>query len=166
MDREMETVMRLDAWLERDEGGTVPGDLLRQRGVEIVDPAELDDPSLSRKLWEVIEAAGEIGIYLTFTDHLSDRELYERLVSDMLPEETFLDPEDPTLADIWSPIGGCSNEDNRIYLTYYADEKTRRGWQSDFGEPVPPRQPLPFDRDRLLPSFEERMTSRWNHLRS
>lgn len=88
------------------------------------------------------------------TDHLSDRELYRWLVTDALCEETFLPL--PGSGGAWhtSPIGGCSEEDNEIYLRYYADDDTRERWHRDFGETLPPKEKPPYDRDRLLPGQE------------
>lgn len=157
MDHEINALIRFDAWLERGEGGTVPGELLRQRGIEIVESSKLDDAKLPGKLWELVEELAEIGIYLCFTDHLSDRELYERLFSDILPTETFLDPEDPWTGETCDLTIGGSEEDHRIYLTYYADDEDRRRWQAEFGDPLPAREPHPFDRDRFLPTMEGRL---------
>jgi len=89
------SLARLDAWLEDGEGGVVPLELLRQRGVAIPDPATLADEALTPVLWTLLEAMAEIGLYVSFTDHLTDRELYERLLTDTLLAEAFLDPDDP-----------------------------------------------------------------------
>lgn len=146
---------RLDRFLEGEEEGARPLEVLRAKGLEIPDEPPGDDEALHKKLWEVIEAMAAIGLYVESTDHMSDRELYRYLVSDALREETFLS-DDPASAWHLSPIGGGSEEDNEIYLRYYADDERRADWKKDFGEPIPPKEPLPFDRDRLLPvqSFE------------
>jgi hypothetical protein len=47
---------------------------------------------------------------------------------------------------------GSSEEDLEIRLKYYADEKERLDWSSEFQESVmPPKEPLPYDRDFHLP---------------
>ena len=49
-------------------------------------------------------------------------------------------------------IGSGSEEDNHLYLKYYADEDERRHWHSQFPKDVlPAHEDLPYDRDRLLP---------------
>jgi hypothetical protein len=49
-------------------------------------------------------------------------------------------------------LGGCSEEDNRLYLKYYADDASRKQWHRDFpDDPLPAHQDPPYDRDRLLP---------------
>ena len=40
----------------------------------------------------------------------------------------------------------------QIYLKHYADEEAREHWARRFPEdPIPPHEPLPYDRDRFLP---------------
>lgn len=143
---------RLDEFLEGG-GGDVPLVILRERGVVIPDDdAALDDAALHAKLWEVLEAMAELGIVVDSTNHLSDRELYRWLVRDALTEEAFLSD-----AGIWhiSPIGSGSEDENEVYLRYYADDETREMWKRDFDIVLPPKEPPPFDRDRLLPGGEE-----------
>jgi hypothetical protein len=72
---------------------------------------------------EIAEGMADIGMMLEDTDHLSDAELYRYLVDDALLVETMVSP----AAGHWhlSPIGGGSEEDNEIYLRYYADDEYR-----------------------------------------
>ena len=51
-------------------------------------------------------------------------------------------------------LGGCSLQDIALYLKYYADEKTRESWRSEFPEEVmPDHVDPPYDRDRHLPPY-------------
>jgi hypothetical protein len=143
---------RLDAFLDGSVAGERPIDLLLAQGMTLPDDASLDDAALGAKLWEVVEGAASLGVYLDSTDHLSDRELYRWLTTDALCQEMLLDGCGMTVT---SPIGGCSEEDNEIYLRYYADDEDRAMWRSDLSDPLPDRAPLPFDRDRLLPGRRE-----------
>src|SRR5688572_17562877 len=107
---------------------------LAKSGIEVPDPDQLDDKTLSIKLQEVIYGMAYVGAYLLHTNHLSDRELYEFL-SDCLTEEVVLFPENPDYAYIIDMIGGVGTasgiEDNPTYLKYYADEKARVKWGHD-----------------------------------
>src|SRR5215210_3074015 len=67
--------------------------VLPEAGVSLPSPDELDDVQLKDKLWEVINTLALLGAFLHNTDHLSDRELYTELWSEILPEPTVLMPE-------------------------------------------------------------------------
>jgi hypothetical protein len=127
-------------------------DELARGGVEMPPSRALGDVEVHGKLWEVIQAMTLLGCYLHSTDHLSDRELYELLWSELLREPTTLLPEDPNFACQIDIIGGFSEEDIRIYLRHYADEEARRDWAREFPEyEIPPHEEPPYDRDRYLP---------------
>jgi hypothetical protein len=145
---------RLDRFFDGEEEGERPLDVLRAKGMSIPDEAELDDAALHAKLWEIIRAMAALGMYLESTDHLSDRELYRYLLTDALREETVI-PEAGSGGG-WhiSPIGGCSEEDNEIYLRYYADDASREAWRGHSDEALPPKGKLPYDRDHLLPGHD------------
>lgn len=145
----LEELERLDAFLDGTESGERPLDVLRARGIDMPDEATLDDAAMHQRLWAVIGAMAGFGMYLESTDHLSDRELYRWLMTDALLEEAFL-PMGSSGGWHVSPIGGFSEEDLQVYYRYYADEEDRRRAALD-GDHVPPREPLPYDRDRLLP---------------
>ena len=131
---------------------TTDFDKLIQRGVQLPEPATLDDGALTAKLWEVINALAMLRTFLERTDHLSDRELYEFLWKRGLREETPIEPFDATEAFHLDVLGGCSDEDLHLNLKYYADEDERRGWAKDWPEdPMPAHEDLPYDRDRHLP---------------
>jgi hypothetical protein len=126
--------------------------LLENSGMEVPPPEPLDDESLTIKLNEIVARMASLGAYLLHTDHLSDRALYEYLYHDGLREEAVLFPENPSYAYMIDLTGSGSEEDNQIYLKYYADEEYRRQWASDWpDDSVPDHEPPPFDRDRFLP---------------
>jgi len=125
---------------------------LIQRGIALPPAAELGEAALSAKLAEVIRELAELRCFLEDTDHLNDRELYDWLWSSGLRDES---PDISGVLDgAWhtSPIGAGSDEDTLIWLKYYANEENRQRWHLDFpDDPMPPHEPLPFDRDRDLP---------------
>lgn len=125
---------------------------LEEAGIELPAPETLDDEQLTKKLWEVIHGLALLRVFLDDTDHLSDRELYTDLWSDLLREEVKAVPPDPDGAWHLSPIGGGSDEDIDLQMKYYADEKWRESWMEDFPDYVmPEHEDPPYDRDRLLP---------------
>jgi len=130
-----------------------PFDMLIRSGLALPSPQELDDESLAAKLWEVVRGLECLGVYLSSTDHLNDRELYTRLWTDILREPIALEPEDEDGAWHVDLIGSGSEEDIDVYLKYYADEDERRRWAQEWPDHVLPRvAQRPFDRDRHLPS--------------
>ena len=91
-------------------------------------------------------------MFLNETNHLSDRELYTLLWTDILREETKLVPPDEDSAWRIDLLGSGSEEDTRLYLKYYANEDFRRQWHEDWpDQPIPGHEDPPYDRDRYLP---------------
>ena len=128
-------------------------DLLEKGGVQMPPPESLDDAALNAKLWEVIKGMARLGHYLSRTDHLSDRKLYEMLWKEVLREPTSVSPEDPGVSCHIDILGGCSQEDLQLNLKYYADEDERVSWAEQHPEHIlPPHESLPYDRDRHLPA--------------
>ena len=126
--------------------------LLENSGLEIPPPDQLDDRTHTNRLKEIIERMASLGAYLLHTNHLPDRGLYDYLYNDGLREEAVLFPENPSYAYMIDLTGSGSDEDNQIYLKYYADEEHRRQWANDWpDDPMPEHEDPPFDRDRHLP---------------
>lgn len=126
--------------------------MLENSGLEIPAAGELSGPELTEKLKEIVERMASLGAYLLHTNHLSDRELYEYLYDDGLREEAVLFPENPSYAYMIDLTGSGGDEDNQVYLKYYADEERRRQWAADWPEDrIPEHEHPPFDRDRHLP---------------
>jgi len=127
--------------------------LLENSGLEVPAPDQFDnDDTLTAKLKQIVERMATLGAYLLHTNHLSDRALYEYLYHDGLREEAVLFPENPSYAYMIDLTGSGSEEDNQIFLKYYADENYRQQWASDWpADNIPDHENPPFDRDRFLP---------------
>lgn len=127
---------------------------LKRQGMEFFPSFACDDARLAVELPRLIRALATARVFLCHTNHLGDRELYERLVSEVLPEQC---PDRARTEDDgchWDFAGG--DGDMHLWLQYYASAEERRAWLRDFpGEALPPRQRAPFDRDRHLPQREE-----------
>ena len=132
---------------------------LTEAGVELPDPDAIDDEQLTAKLWEVIDGLARIRVFLTDTNHLSDRELYDRLWRQSLREENPVIPDDPGAWHL-DLVSSGSEEDTHAWLKYYADERDRQDWLEDFPDYVmPAHEDPPFDRDSLLPQAYDHPTS-------
>ena len=127
-------------------------DLLKSRKVLLPAPGEMNDADLHVRLWDVIREMARMGYFLSSTDHLSDRQLYELLWGDILRQPISVNPDPSNISCHIDILGGCSDEDLQTRLKYYADEDERACWEGDFPEDeIPPKEPLPYDRDRHLP---------------
>jgi hypothetical protein len=128
-----------------------PIETLRSAGRTFPEPDSLTEAELSTHLWDLITELSRLRIFLEFTDHLNDRELYA-FVWKQASSPMFFTPDDPYSATHVSPIGGCSEEDNEVWLRYYADEDDRLLWSRDLPEmTIPPHSDPPHRREELLP---------------
>lgn len=148
-----EGFLRYLIMLESEPTSTLARQLIAG-GIELPEPDSLDDAAVSRKLDEVIEGLARLRTYLSHTDHLSDRELYERLWTDTLNQDDYEFDEGmgqyQTTIDLVSDGSSASTE---IYHRFYADELDRDWWVSENpGETLPDMEIPPYDRDRHLPS--------------
>ena len=115
-------------------------------GVSLPSPDLLNDQELTAKLWEVIHKLALLRVFIEQTDHLSDRDLYTHLWTDSLREETKLLPSAANSAWHIEMLGGCSEEDNRLYFKYYADDAPRQHWREDFpNDSLPAHEDPPYD---------------------
>ena len=125
---------------------------LERAGIKLPSPEELSDEQLAAKLWEVIHALAGMNAYLSTTNHWSDRELYEQLWRDTLRENTMDFPPGSGWNCHIDFLSSGSDEDNFLYLKYYADDEYRQRWHNDWPkEVIPPHEDPPFDRDSKLP---------------
>jgi len=125
---------------------------LLDASVALPQPHELDDEQLVQKVWEVIEALARLRVFLSQTDHLNDRELYELLWRDVLRQEIPDVPLWRTEASHIDLLGSGDERETRLYLKYYADEREREDWQRDFPDyDMPAHEEPPYDRDSRLP---------------
>jgi hypothetical protein len=126
---------------------------LTEAGLELPDPDAMQDEELTSKLWELIDALAAKRVFISQTNHLSDRELYTLLWRDVLREENPVLPDYPGSASHVDLLGGCSETDTSLYLKYYADEDSRQQWVADFpDDKMPTHEDPPYDRDRHLPT--------------
>lgn len=139
-----------------------PFEALETEGVQLPPAEELGEVELNRKLWQVINTLAERNTFVTHTDHLSDRELYDHLWTDSLREmgpvlakpvkPAGKRPKNPGWVQFIDPIGSGNEEDTLIWLRYYAKQEDRDRWADQYpGDSMPPSEKPKYDRDRLLP---------------
>jgi len=125
---------------------------LTAQGIDLPAPADLTDEELTRKLWEVIHALARLNVFMSQTDHWNDGELYEHLWHHTLHELTMDLPPNSGWIHHIDFLSTGSDEDNHLYLRYYADDEWREQWQRDFpGEERPHHVDPPYNRDSRLP---------------
>ncbi|MDA0803519.1 MAG: hypothetical protein O2819_07180 [Planctomycetota bacterium] len=125
---------------------------LAEIGYEPVEPEELDDGAIPAALGELIKHMATIGVYLMHTDHLTDRELYTRLVDSILEEQIRDLPPSPEVVE-WVDMSMSSFPDgDDVYLSVYAtDEERREQADADPTMPMPPLRARLVERDAGLP---------------
>ena len=131
---------------------TRPGEELARLGLTFPPSAKLDDEKLSETLWTLIVGLADLRIFLIHTDHLSDRDLYKKLLRELLPSPMpmFLEQENTDCE--YDLIGAPVPEDERTWLKYYASELERHFWKCENpGRRLPAAACPKADRDQLLP---------------
>jgi len=119
--------------------------------VELPAPEEINESELTNKLWEIIYRLAEMKTFIEQTDHLSDRELYTLLWSEILRDGIILVSDDSTRQHI-DLVGSGSEQDTFLWLKYYADEETRNSWLKEFPDyEMPPHEDPPYSRDHQMP---------------
>jgi hypothetical protein len=125
---------------------------LESSGVSLPPTASLDDAGVHAKLRQIFEALAGMSTFVSSTDHLSDRELYEHLWSDSLREVGMVGKPGSGWINYIDLIGSGSDEDTELWQKYYMTDEQRAHWAKDFPDDVmPAKEKPPFDRDRLLP---------------
>jgi len=121
-------------------------------GVSLPPPDDLTDTEVHDKLWEIIHKLAELRVFLDYTNHLSDRALYQRLWTETLNEFTWDMSNALNGAMHIDLCGSGSEEDTVDWLCYYASDEDRMEWLETYPEEtLPPKKPHLVDRDDALP---------------
>lgn len=133
---------------------TTDFDRLTADRVPLPPPDEVPNRNIGAVLWRVILGLAKLRVFLSRTNHLSDRELYAVLWHSVLREEVAVVPEDVTGA--WHVNVPGDDQESTNYLTFYATEQERVLWQKHCPEAtLPARKPPLNDRDDDVPRAED-----------
>jgi hypothetical protein len=114
-----------------------------QPELKLTRPELLTDQAISSCLTDVIQKLYDARIVLEFTEHLSDRRLYCLIYRDILPSpEKKVDLPKNYLH--WHCLD--SEDDEDTWLTYYASDEEREGWQEENHRELPSKRDPPFVR--------------------
>lgn len=143
------------AVIQARPGATESPRALFESGGFAIPPADaLDDDQLTFRLWQLIRRMERVNIFLTSTDHLSDRQLYVWLRETGLNKFLMTAPGSTSTYTGLDVIGGGSDEEFEIWARYYMDDAEREHWIEEHPEEeIPEPQERPFERDRFLPRF-------------
>ena len=106
-------------------------------------PNSLTSGELRDFLWQTIHALFEKRIVLDFTDHLSDRDLYQLIRCDILPAR---EKKIEVLGNYlhWDCVGAA--HDPEAWLRFYATAEERLQYLREHGGPLPPCEAPPYPR--------------------
>jgi hypothetical protein len=121
-------------------------DVLPDMGVAVPAPESLTDDELGDRLWAVIRALAELGIYFRFTDHLTDREFYAYLYETVLAQVWDFGEIHEGLGLVHTVLTYGSDD----YLRYYAPPE-ERGEHLRQGKALPAPAVRPGARDAVMP---------------
>lgn len=114
---------------------------------------DLDGPKqIYDALWQLLYACASIRVFVHFTDHLSDGELYRLMLEEIIPAPTNVPPKELACNCRFNITefawGEFSPEASQgIGTDGDAGELTFEEWEEAFAKQFPPR----YERDRFLP---------------
>lgn len=111
------------------------------------------DVVVSEKLWSLLNALAGMRIFVTNTDHLSERELYELLVNVYIVKQVAQVPLDRNMACMIDIVGSEIEDNPANWLRYYASSRERLEWaKQNVGKMLPTAEKLPYSREDQLPT--------------
>ncbi len=123
---------------------------LQEAGVHPLCAFLLSDHDVTESLAHVTTALGELGIFLVHTNHLTDRELYVRLLEHILVEPVRDLPADAGVHEFIDLIGGGGARERELFQQHYASPTERAQFLEEHGYSIAAVTPK-SDRDKGLP---------------
>jgi hypothetical protein len=141
-------------WMQRYEEAPITtwAQELWVRGYDFGSVDDLSHAEVSSQLWQLLDALAGMRVFITNTDHLSDRQLFDRLVLEHLTLPVAQIVNDAHSCCVVDIVGAEVHEDPSAWLTYYASNRERMEWaKQNIGKPLPPTCKPLWVRDILLP---------------
>lgn len=132
---------------------TTASEMLKRNGLDLPPEAKLSDAQIAAKLKEIIARLAKKHVFVSHTNHLTDRQFYTWLLEHSEGVPDFSKAKNGAyFLDI---IGSYGKEEIEIYDRFYATEKERRKHKKEFpNSPLPPREKPVSDRDKTLPTWD------------
>jgi len=131
-----------------------PRALMEAGGFSFPPADSLEPDALIVRLWQLIRRLQQVNIFISSTDHLSDRDFYSWLRETGLQEFMTTAPGSTEVYTQLDVVSSGSGEDFEVWARYYMQESDREQWREENpGEELPESKPLPHNRDRYLPRF-------------
>jgi hypothetical protein len=115
------------------------------------DPEDLSDEEVQGYLRCMIDLIARYHLCLTCTNHLSDRELYRFIMTNVLTQPVGVGP-NPRGEILYHECCPCDSEE---YLVYYEDDMSRESLAAQFDLKLPEKRPLVSDRDTWIELLAE-----------
>lgn len=141
-------------WIKKvDEAPTTTWkEELSVRGYDFVYRLDENDAEVRLRLEILLEALAGMQVFVSNTDHLSDRELYTVLLNKHLVQAVAQIPFDNHTGCVIDIIGSEVQEDPLNWLRYYASNRERMEWaKQNVGKRLPALEQPPYSRESRLP---------------
>ncbi len=117
---------------------------LERRGWTPAPSLRVTDAELPKALERLVLDLSWINVYLHFTEHLSDRELYEAIMEEIRENPITIFPNDAASAISIGFLWVSEESEQATWLRFYASEEERTKETRE--GPIPPSEDAPFPR--------------------
>ncbi len=147
-------VEAMSRWMQQlsDAPMTTWAQELEVRGYNFEYHPDYSDAEIHEKLWKLIFALAGMKVYLTNSDHLSDRHLYRRLTQRYTQQPIAQIPFADGTGCMIDVVGSETQDNPDAWLRYYASSRERMEWaKQNVGKTLPPSEEMKYPRESNLP---------------
>jgi hypothetical protein len=153
-DTVLKNLMKMIEEEDSEEEITIGEILLERQKLKVLPLKEIPPAKVSEELNKLIHGLAGIRYYLDYSDHLSDAELYDLLVCNLLTETIRRPhPKSQSVVPVDVSRMGTPQEPytDMQWLKFYADEFDRAEWLENNEGELPPRAEPQYERSLTLP---------------